>query len=96
MLENEEDEDVIIEAIAWEGNSEDVVHRLTATLALLLHSSPLYDMQLMPLLEVFQSQEVLMHKIGKGEGEGGEKAHGGGCWETMSMKLSGSELLDNS
>ncbi|KAF8221391.1 DUF862-domain-containing protein [Tricholoma matsutake] len=75
MLENEEDEEwevemvsVIIEAIGREGNSEDVVHRLTATLALLLRFSPSYDTQLVPLLEVLQSREVLMHKIGKGEG----------------------------
>ncbi|KAF8222963.1 hypothetical protein L208DRAFT_1412610 [Tricholoma matsutake] len=95
MLENEEDEEwevemvsVIVEAIGREGNGEDVVHRLTATLALLLRFSPSYDTQLVPLLEVLQSREVLMQKK--------VRRRGGGCWETMSVKLSGSELLDNS
>ena len=42
------------------------MHRLTATLALLLRLSPAYDTQLVPLLEVLQSREVLMSKLGKG------------------------------
>jgi len=44
------------------------VHRLTATLAFLVRLSPAYDAQLLPLLEVLQSREVLMRKVGKGEG----------------------------
>jgi hypothetical protein len=47
-----------------------LVHRLTATLALLLRLSPAYDTQLVPLLEVLQSREVLMRKLRK-EGQGG-------------------------
>jgi desumoylating isopeptidase 1 len=46
-----------------------LVHRLTATLALLLRFSPAYEVQLAPLLEVLQSQEVLVRKIGK-QGQG--------------------------
>jgi desumoylating isopeptidase 1 len=45
------------------------VHHLTATLALLLHLSPRYDTQLVPLLEDLNSREVLMSKIGEGAGE---------------------------
>jgi hypothetical protein len=44
------------------------VHRLTATLGLLLRLSPAYETQLVPLLEVLQSRGVLMRKIGKGKG----------------------------
>lgn len=43
-----------------------LVHRLTATLAFILRFSPVYETQLVPLLEVLQSREVLLRKIGKG------------------------------
>jgi hypothetical protein len=47
-----------------------LVHRLTATLALLLRLSPAYDTQVVSLLEILQSREVLMRKLRKGQGQG--------------------------
>jgi len=80
MMEGEEDEDwevemvsAVLEALGKDGSSEDLVHRLSATLALLLRLSPAYDTHLVPLLEVLQSREVLMHKMGKGQVVWGKK-----------------------
>jgi len=56
----------VIEAIDREKGSEEVVHRLTACLAFLLRLSPFYEDQLVPLLEVLQSQSVLRSKLDKG------------------------------
>lgn len=40
------------------------VHRLTAALAFLLRLSPVYESQLVPLLEVLQARETLKSKLG--------------------------------
>jgi len=52
---------VIVEAIERE-QSEEVVHRLVACLAFLLRLSPVYDSQLVPLLQVLQAKEALREK----------------------------------
>lgn len=77
--ENEEDEErdteiisAVIESINKESESEEVVYRLTATLALFLRLSPFYEDQLLPLLEVLQARSVLQSKL---NGEGGLKVH---------------------
>ena len=49
------------------------VHRLTATLAFLLHLSPIYADHLQPLLEVLQVRDVLMAKLSGGPEGCGEK-----------------------
>jgi hypothetical protein len=56
----------VIEAIDREKGSEEVVHRLTACLAFLLRLSPFYEQQLVPLLEILQSQSHLKLKLEKG------------------------------
>ncbi|KAK0464417.1 PPPDE putative peptidase domain-containing protein [Desarmillaria tabescens] len=68
----DEDEDwevemvsAIIEAVGREKENEDVVHRLTASLACLLRVSPFYENQLVPLLEVLQARDVLKSKLEK-------------------------------
>jgi len=43
-----------------------LVHRLTASLALLLRLSPAYDTQISPLLEVLQARAVLKRKLARG------------------------------
>ncbi|KDQ62274.1 hypothetical protein JAAARDRAFT_189616 [Jaapia argillacea MUCL 33604] len=53
----------VVEAIGREKESEDVVHRLTASLAFLVRLSPLYDEHLSPLLEVLQARDVLKGKL---------------------------------
>ncbi|KAF8073406.1 PPPDE putative peptidase domain-containing protein [Lyophyllum atratum] len=69
-LEDEEWEvemvSAVVEALERETASEDVVHRLTASLAFLLRLSPAYDEQIAPLLEVLQARDVLRRKLGKG------------------------------
>ncbi|KAH7100398.1 DUF862-domain-containing protein [Auriculariales sp. MPI-PUGE-AT-0066] len=50
----------LVEAIGQERESEDVVHRLTAALAMLLHLSPHFDEQDKPLLEVLQARQALL------------------------------------
>ncbi|KIJ62739.1 hypothetical protein HYDPIDRAFT_30327 [Hydnomerulius pinastri MD-312] len=55
----------IIEAVKLENGSEDIVHRLTACLALLLRVSPFME-QLTPLLEILQSRSILKGKLEKG------------------------------
>ena len=49
------------------------VHRLTASLAFLLHLSPSYAEHLQPLIEVLQVREILMAKLSGGPGGCGEK-----------------------
>ena len=39
------------------------VHRLTAALAFLLRLSPVYESQIVPLLEVLQARETLTQKM---------------------------------
>ncbi|KAL5482634.1 hypothetical protein ACEPAI_9228 [Sanghuangporus weigelae] len=63
----------IVEAVRNETTSEDVVHRLTASLAFLLHLSPFYDTQVKPLLEVLQAKDVLKAKQNGGSDGCGEK-----------------------
>jgi len=53
----------VTEALANEEESEDAVHRLTATLAFLIRLSPFYQDQLVPLLGVLQVQETLKGKL---------------------------------
>jgi len=75
ILEAEEDGEwevemvlAVVNGIGQEDTSEDVVRRLTSTLAFLLHLSPIYDAELAPLLEALNSQDVLMQKIVNGVG----------------------------
>jgi len=42
------------------------VHRLTATLALLLRLSPVFETQLLSLLEVLQARDMLRGKLAGG------------------------------
>jgi len=56
----------VVEAIDREKESEDVVHRLTASLAFLVCLSPSYESVLGPLLEVLQARAVLLRKLDKG------------------------------
>jgi len=56
----------VLEAIGNEVKSEDIVHRLTASLAFLLRFSPVYEAQLTPLLEVLQAKDTLRSKLTKG------------------------------
>jgi hypothetical protein len=53
----------VAEALANEEESEDAVHRLTATLAFLIRLSPFYQDQLVPLLSVLQVKETLKGKL---------------------------------
>jgi len=53
----------VTEALGSEEESEDAVHRLTATLAFLIRLSPFYDDQLAPLLSVLQVGEALKGKL---------------------------------
>ncbi|EJC97999.1 DUF862-domain-containing protein [Fomitiporia mediterranea MF3/22] len=66
----------VVEALRTEVGSEDVVHRLTASLAFFLHLSPSYETQLKPLLEVLQARDVLKAKLKGGLGGCGEKGVG--------------------
>ncbi|KAI0631986.1 PPPDE putative peptidase domain-containing protein [Trametes polyzona] len=74
---------VVLEALANETQSEDVVHRLTAALAFLLRLSPFYETQLRGLLEVLQSRETLKSKLAKG-----------GCGEEGVQKLEVRKLVE--
>ncbi|THH11667.1 hypothetical protein EW145_g508 [Phellinidium pouzarii] len=56
----------IIEALRTETANEDVVHRLTASLAFFLHLSPFCETQFKPLLEVLQVRDVLIAKLSGG------------------------------
>ncbi|KAH9980190.1 PPPDE putative peptidase domain-containing protein [Lactifluus volemus] len=58
----------VAEALAGEEESEDAVHRLTATLAFLIRLSPNYEDQLLPLLNVLGVRETLKGKLG-GDGK---------------------------
>jgi len=51
------------EALGSEEESEDAVHRLTATLAFLIRLSPFYEDQLAPLLSVLQVGEALKGRL---------------------------------
>ncbi|KAI6041367.1 PPPDE putative peptidase domain-containing protein [Pisolithus marmoratus] len=57
----------LLEAIGRENESEDTVHRLTASLALLLRFSPFIG-DLMPLMEVLRSRNILTGKLQKSDG----------------------------
>lgn len=57
----------LLEAIGRENASEDIVHRLVASLALLLRFSP-HIGDLIPLMEVLQSRSILTGKLQKGDG----------------------------
>ncbi|KAH9969699.1 PPPDE putative peptidase domain-containing protein [Russula dissimulans] len=58
----------VAEALRSEEESEDAVHRLTATLAFLIRLSPFYQDELAPLLGVLQVGETLKSKLdGKGK-----------------------------
>jgi len=61
----------VVEALDREVASEEVVHRLTASLAFLLRLSPFYESQMSPLLDVLQARTILQRKLEKG-----------GCGET--------------
>ncbi|KAA1479311.1 DUF862-domain-containing protein [Dentipellis sp. KUC8613] len=70
ISEGEEDVDwdvelvsAIVEALGNETESEDVVHRLTATLAMFLRLSPFYATQIVSLLEVLGAQMKLKAKL---------------------------------
>ncbi|TDL23184.1 DUF862-domain-containing protein [Rickenella mellea] len=63
----------VVEAIGRETQSEDVVHRLTASLAFILHLSPYYEVQLKPLLDVLQARVILLAKWKGGNGGLGEQ-----------------------
>ncbi|ESK95813.1 thioredoxin family protein [Moniliophthora roreri MCA 2997] len=69
-IENEDWEveivSAVIEAIDREKESEDVVHRLMASLGCLLRLSPFYETQLNPLLEVLQARQILQSKLAAG------------------------------
>ncbi|KAI0248568.1 PPPDE putative peptidase domain-containing protein [Lactifluus subvellereus] len=56
----------VAEALASEEESEDAVHRLTATLAFLIRLSPSYQEQLAPLLNVLGVRETLKGKLAEG------------------------------
>jgi desumoylating isopeptidase 1 len=49
--------------VADRSSSDSLVHRLTATLALLIRLSPFYEDQLVPLLGVLQVGETLKGKL---------------------------------
>lgn len=55
----------LLEAIEREKTTEEIVHRLTASLALLLRLSPFLE-QLTPLLEVLQARKILKEKLERG------------------------------
>ncbi|TFY64170.1 hypothetical protein EVG20_g6040 [Dentipellis fragilis] len=70
ISEGEEDGDwdvelvsAIVEALGNETESEDVVHRLTATLAMFLRLSPFYATQVVSLLDVLGAQAMLKAKL---------------------------------
>ncbi|KZT11835.1 DUF862-domain-containing protein [Laetiporus sulphureus 93-53] len=56
----------VLQAISNEVQSEEVVHRLTASLAFLLRLSPTYDTQIVPLLESLQARDTLKGKLQRG------------------------------
>ncbi|KAG8930703.1 hypothetical protein FRC02_003758 [Tulasnella sp. 418] len=53
----------ISEALAKEETNEDTVHRLTASLAFLVHLSPFYSETIHPLLQVLQVKDTLLSKL---------------------------------
>ena len=55
-----------ISILLYSSLSSSTVHRLTACLAFLLRLSPFYGEQLVPLLEILQSQSHLKSKLEKG------------------------------
>lgn len=57
----------LVEAVGQERESEDVVHRLVAALAMLVHLSPHYEEQDRALLEVLQARQSLLASV-QGEG----------------------------
>ncbi|THH01928.1 hypothetical protein EW026_g855 [Hermanssonia centrifuga] len=56
----------VLEALQNETQSEDIVHRLTVSLAFIVRFSPVYDTHLSALLEVLQVKETLKAKLAKG------------------------------
>lgn len=65
----------LVEALGKENGSEEVVHRLTASLAFIVHLSPNFTDSLGPLLEVLSAKDAL-HK----------KLEAGGCGEKGVVK----------
>jgi len=63
----------VLEAIKMEVTNEDVLHRLVASLAFLLHLSPFFETQLKPMLDVLEARSALLAKLKGGEGGFGEK-----------------------
>ncbi|KAG7088268.1 hypothetical protein E1B28_012282 [Marasmius oreades] len=57
----------VVEAIDREKTSEDVVHRLVASIGCLLRLSPFYDTQVSSLLEVLQAKQILKAKLQPGQ-----------------------------
>ncbi|KAG8862411.1 hypothetical protein FRB96_001481 [Tulasnella sp. 330] len=53
----------LVEALSRESSNEAIVHRLTASLALMLHLSPFYAESVAPLLEVLQTREMMLAKL---------------------------------
>ncbi|KAG9019874.1 hypothetical protein FRB90_000004 [Tulasnella sp. 427] len=56
----------LVEALGKENGSEEVVHRLTASLAFIVHLSPYFGDSLGPLLEVLSAKDVLQKKLEAG------------------------------
>ncbi|KAG2123341.1 PPPDE putative peptidase domain-containing protein [Suillus cothurnatus] len=72
----------LLEVIEREKANEEIVHRLTASLALLIRLSPSIE-QLTSLLEVLQAQKILKSKLEKG-----------GCGETGVVKKEARKLIE--
>lgn len=53
----------VVEALDREKENEDVVHRLTASLACLVRVSPFYEGQLASLLDILGAQSILKGKL---------------------------------
>ncbi|KAG9005426.1 hypothetical protein FRB94_010905 [Tulasnella sp. JGI-2019a] len=64
----------LVEALNRESSNEAIVHRLTASLALMIHLSPSYADSLAPLLEVLQVKEILQAKLVQGSSTDGNAA----------------------
>jgi len=56
----------VVEALEREKVNEEVVHRLTASLAFLIRLSPYHESSLNPLLDVLQAKSILNAKLAKG------------------------------
>ncbi|KAG2153005.1 PUL domain-containing protein [Suillus bovinus] len=72
----------LLEVIGREKTNEEIVHRLTASLALLIRLSPFIE-QLTSLLEVLQAQKILKDKLKRG-----------GCGDTGVVKNEARKLIE--